>query len=302
MRYRMRILWAALVCCAVLVAGCGERMANSGSFHIVTSFYPMYIAVSNITKDIDGVEVTNMASPSVGCLHDYQLTTEDMMKLENADVFVINGGGMESFLDKALKQTPNLPIIDASAADKIVMLKDADGDNPHVWLSVTYAIAQVKEITSKLCERDPAHEALYRKNALDYVMRLEKLREDMHAELDDLPNKDIVTFHEAFPYLAREFKLNVVAVVEHEPGVEPSPRELIETTELVKSMPVKVLFTEPQYSPAAADVIAEETGARIYTLDPIVTPQENVEVVDAYIEGMRNNADVLKTALGTQDK
>lgn len=293
----------SLVLClllVVLVAGCGSTKqggSDKKAFRIVTSFYPMYIDVINITKGVDGVEVVNMTKPQTGCLHDYQLTTEDMKTLEKADAFVVNGAGMESFLDKVVKQQKNLKIIDASKSDEINLLKDGDEENPHVWLSVTYSIEQVKAITSQLCEADPAHADAYRKNALDYVTKLDKLRTQMHEELDNLPHKDIVTFHEAFPYLAKEFKLNVVSVIEREPGTEPTPQELEETIRQVNALPVKVLFTEPQYSPSAAKTIAAETGAKIYQLDPVVTGEANEQAMDAYIDAMKKNMEVLKEAL-----
>ena len=293
----------SLVLClllVVLVAGCGSTKqggSDKKAFRIVTSFYPMYIDVINITKDVDGVEVVNMTKPQTGCLHDYQLTTEDMKTLEKADAFVVNGAGMESFLDKVVKQQKNLKIIDASKSDEINLLKDGDEENPHVWLSVTYSIEQVKAITSQLCEADPAHADAYRKNALDYVTKLDKLRTQMHEELDNLPHRDIVTFHEAFPYLAKEFKLNVVSVIEREPGTEPTPQELEETIRQVNALPVKVLFTEPQYSPSAAKTIAAETGAKIYQLDPVVTGEANEQAMDAYIDAMKKNMEVLKEAL-----
>ena len=293
----------SLILCLMLVflvAGCGSTKQGSSDkkvFRIVTSFYPMYIDVINITKGVDGVEVVNMTKPQTGCLHDYQLTTEDMKTLEQADAFVVNGAGMESFLDKVIKQQKNLKIIDASKSDEIHLLKDGDEENPHVWLSVTYSIEQVKAITSQLCEADPAHADAYRKNALDYVTKLDKLRTQMHEELDNLPHKDIVTFHEAFPYLAKEFKLNVVSVIEREPGTEPTPQELEETIQQVNALPVKVLFAEPQYSPSAAKTIAAETGAKLYQLDPVVTGEANEQAMDAYIDAMKKNMEVLKEAL-----
>ena len=293
----------SLILCLMLVflvAGCGSTKQGSSdkkAFRIVTSFYPMYIDVINITKGVDGVEVVNMTKPQTGCLHDYQLTTEDMKTLEQADAFVVNGAGMESFLDKVIKQQKNLKIIDASKSDEIHLLKDGDEENPHVWLSVTYSIEQVKAITSQLCEADPAHADAYRKNALDYVTKLDKLRTQMHEELDNLPHKDIVTFHEAFPYLAKEFKLNVVSVIEREPRTEPTPQELEETIQQVNALPVKVLFAEPQYSPSAAKTIAAETGAKLYQLDPVVTGEANEQAMDAYIDAMKKNMEVLKEAL-----
>lgn len=286
-----------LVIMCFMALGCDSKQAEKKDFTIVTSFYPMYIDVINITKDVEGVKVINMTKPQTGCLHDYQLTTEDMKTLEQADVFVANGAGMESFLDKATKQNKNMKVVEASNYKDINFIKDGDEDNPHVWMSVTYSIAQVKAITAALCEADPAHKDAYRKNALDYCMKLEKLKKEMHEELDDLPHKDIVTFHEAFPYLAKEFKLNIVSVIERDPGTEPTPQELETTIAKVNTLPVKVLFTEPQYSPAAAETIAKETGAKIYQLDPVVTGEANLEAMDAYISAMKKNMNILKEAL-----
>ena len=296
------VLCALTAVLSLLLTGCGGQQAQrdaakDGEFVIVTSFYPIYIEVLNITEGVEGVKVVNMTKPQTGCLHDYQLTTEDLKTLEGADALVVNGAGMESFLDKVTAQQQSLKIIDASRSDNIHLLKDGEEDNPHVWLSVTYAIEQVKAITSQLCEADPEHEKQYRDNAMAYVVKLMDLREEMHGELDSLPHKDIVTFHEAFPYLAKEFRLNIVSVIEREPGTEPAPKELEELIAKVQGLPVKVLFTEPQYSPAAAETIARETGARLYQLDPVVTGESSPEAKDAYIDTMRKNMKVLKEAL-----
>ncbi len=296
------VLCALTAVLSLLLTGCGGQQAQreaakDGEFVIVTSFYPIYIEVLNITEGVEGVKVVNMTKPQTGCLHDYQLTTEDLKTLEGADALVVNGAGMESFLDKVTAQQQSLKIIDASRSDNIHLLKEGEEDNPHVWLSVTYAIEQVKAITSQLCEADPEHEKQYRDNAMAYVVKLMDLREEMHGELDSLPHKDIVTFHEAFPYLAKEFRLNIVSVIEGEPGTEPAPKELEELIAKVQGLPVKVLFTEPQYSPAAAETIARETGARLYQLDPVVTGEATPEAKDAYIDTMRKNMKVLKEAL-----
>ena len=296
---RKNMLFCLLASLCLLLTGCGGTNTagggKDGSFHIVTSFYPMYVATINITQGVDGVTVTNMTKPQTGCLHDYQLMTEDMKTLEKADAFVINGAGMESFLDKVVEQQKNLKIIDASKG--IELLKDDDEENPHVWLSVTDAILQVKNIAEQLKAADPKHADAYEKNAAAYIKKLEALKAEMHAELDTVPNKDIVTFHEAFPYFAKEFGLNIISVVEREPGTEPTPAELQATIEQVKKLPVKVLFTEPQYSPSAAETIARETGAKIYTLDPVVTGEANDQAINAYIDTMKKNMKTLKTAL-----
>ena len=289
-----------LLICVVAFAGCGvnpsaDQQKADGNFKIVTSFYPMYIATINITKGIDGVEVKNMTKPQTGCLHDYQLTPADLKTLEKADAFVVNGAGMESFLDKVVKQQENLKIIDASK--EIDLLKDGTEDNPHVWVSITNAIKQVRNIEEQLIADDPKHADQYKENADVYAAKLENLKQEMHAAIDPLPNKNIVTFHEAFPYFAKEFNLNIVAVIEREPGSDPTPKDIEETVDKVKSLNVKALFAEPQYPEGAAQTISQESGAKEYTLDPVVTGDTDENAADAYINAMKKNAQVLKEAL-----
>lgn len=292
------ILLCLAVAFALLAAGCGKDSAQSqqkAELTVVTSFYPLYIATINVAQGVEGVEVVNLTKPQTGCLHDYQLTTEDMRKLEKADVFVVNGVGMEQFLHKAVEQRKGLRVVEASAG--IALLGEKGEENPHVWVSVRNAAQQVDTIAEQLAALDPKHADAYRKNAAVYAEKLQALRAQMHAQIDPLPHKTVVTFHEAFPYFAQEFGLKIAAVVEREPGSEPSPRALEETIEMVRSAGVRALFAEPQYPPGAADTIARETGATVYTLDPVVTGEATPSAKDAYIEAMRKNAQTLTQAL-----
>ena len=298
------ILLCLITATCLALTGCGSNTANTsadnagkkdGSVRIVTTFYPMYIDAINIAKGIDGVSVTNMTKPQTGCLHDYQLTTEDMKTLEKADILIANGAGMESFLDKVIKGQKKLTIIDAS---QNMELLETDGEkNPHLWLSVTANIQQVKNITEQLKKADPKHADAYQANADIYIQKLEALKKEMHDNLDKVSHKDIVTFHEAFPYFAKEFGLNIMAVVEREPGSEPTPNELQAVIQQIKPLSSKVLFTEPQYAPSAAQTISRETGAKIFTLDPVVTGESTADAMDAYLVTMRKNMATLKEAL-----
>lgn len=96
---------------------------------VVTSFYPIYLFALNLTDGIDGVTVRNLAAPNTGCLHDYQLSTGDMKVLNNADVFLINGAGMESYLTRVMDTFPQLPVVDASSG---VTLLTEDGMDEYV--------------------------------------------------------------------------------------------------------------------------------------------------------------------------
>ncbi len=287
---------------AVLLTACGrtennnlEDTSNTG-LNVVTSFYPVYLATINVTKDIPGVNVTNMTEPQTGCLHDYALRPADLKTLENADVFIINGAGMEAFLEDVVSRQKNMKVIEAS--EGITMLKDANGEeNAHVWVSVTNAITYVNNIAEQLSAVDPVNKEKYRSNAASYVQKLTDLKDEMHSALDGLKNRDIITFHEAFPYFAQEFDLNIIAVVEREPGSEPTPRELADIIDTIKQTGIKALFAEPQYSSKAAEAIARDTGAKVFTLDPVVTGEAAPDAADAYIETMRKNVETLAEAL-----
>jgi zinc transport system substrate-binding protein len=260
---------------------------------IVTSFYPIYISTINIARDIEGVKVINMTKPQTGCLHDYQLTPENLITLEKADVFIINGAGMETFMDKVIKEQKDLKIINASEEIDIFKMDNGE-ENPHVWVSISNVITQVRTIEKKLCEIDVSNAHHYEKNANSYIEKLETLREKMHDSLEKVETRDIITFHEAFPYFAQEFKLNIVSVIEREPGTMPSPKEIEGIIEVVKKYDIKVLFAEPQYSSKVAEIIAQETGAIIYNLDPAVTGELKA---DGYIDIMEKNLEVLEEAL-----
>ncbi|OPX85948.1 MAG: High-affinity zinc uptake system binding-protein ZnuA precursor [Pelotomaculum sp. PtaB.Bin013] len=271
-----------------------EKSTASKTLTIVTSFYPMYIATINVAKDVPGVKVVNMAQPTTGCLHDYQLKPDDIKTLSEAQIFVINGAGMEAFMDKVVSQLPDLKIVDASKSIPLIKGEGEEGDNPHIWVSISNAIQQVNNIGLQLAALDPEHAAQYSANTNAYANQLDALRVKMHQTLDGAKKRDIITFHEAFPYFAQEFNLNIVDVIEREPGSEPSAAELADSIETVEKSKIKALFAEPQYPAKAAETIASETGARVYTLDPGVTGDMEP---DAYLKTMEINMKTLEEAL-----
>ena len=307
MKTKLTKILTIVFAASMLLTGCNNSAESNNSIEsnnkltIVTSFYPMYISTLNIVKDIPDVEVINMTAPQTGCLHDYSLSTKDLKTLSSADIFVINGAGMESFLDDVIDEYSDLKIIEAS--NGISLIEDTDHDehehdvNPHVWVSISKNIEEVSNIAKELSAFDPNHASEYEANADAYIAKLENLRTEMHAALDNVNNKDIITFHEAFPYFAEEFNLNIAGVIEVEPDSEPSAKEVENIISIINEKNIKALFTEPQYSSKIADTIAKETGASIYTLDPIVTGDANEDAHDDYIVKMQENLNTLKEAL-----
>ncbi len=294
-----KIIFALLIICCFILCGCEyqENKIDENKFNIVTSFYPMYVATSNIVDGIEDVTLSNMTDVQVGCLHDYQMTTKDMNKLEKADVFIINGGGMESFLDKATSSCKNLKVINSSEGilEEDEHKENHSEENAHIWVSISLYMEQVQNIANELAKVDEKNADKYLKNAEIYIEKLKVLKDEMHEKLDKLKKKNIVTFHEAFSYFADEFNLNVVAVIEREPGTSPSAGQLAKIIDEIKETSAIAIFVEPQYEKTTANVISKETGVPVYTLDPIVSGKLDK---GEYERIMRENLKVLEEALG----
>lgn len=273
---------------------------------VVTSFYPIYLFTLNLTWDIPEISVHNLAAPGTGCLHDYQLQTRDMKQLAQADAFLICGAGMESFLPGVQEAFPELPVVDASQGIELLPLGDEGVQigqqeslwNAHVWLDAANAQQMVRNLAQGLISALPHQAQAIEANRDQYLLRLQSLDEELRAGLADLPRRDIITFHEAFPYFARAYGLNVAAVVSREPGDALSPAYLAELVDVVKDLGTPPLFTEPQYEDMAARTLAAETGAAVYSLDPVVTGPEEDVPLSYYEDVMRQNMATLREALG----
>ena len=261
---------------------------KSNEFAIVTSFYPIYIIAKNVAYNINDVKVVNMTSPHIGCLHDYSVTTEDMKNLEKADIFVTNGAGMETFLDKITERYPNLKTVELSKS--IRLIDDGDDINPHIWMSVNNVITMVKNCVEALCQADIKNCDIYKKNGNSYIKELSDLKIKIDERLKKFRGENIITFHEAFLYFAKDYDLNIITVVEHNPGIGPSAKELADLIDTVRRLKIKYLFVEVQYSSSSADIIAKETGVKVFTLDSIATGADDR---DAYIKAMEKNSSVL---------
>ncbi|WP_097015037.1 metal ABC transporter substrate-binding protein [Anaerocolumna aminovalerica] len=282
---------------------------------IVTSFYPMYILAKNLTQGTN-IDVINLTEYKTGCLHDYQLTTSDMKKLENADIFIMNGGGMESFMEDILKSYPNLPIINASEGiayltaeghnheeeadsheDEAEDNHEGEEYNAHVWLNLGHYLKEIKNVQEGLKKFDLENAKIFEENGIEYSSKIETLKDNIETNLADVKEKKVVIFHDSFAYLAQELGLKVIHTVNLDGETALSAGDIAEVIDEVKENQVKVLFTEEQYSTSIAENIASETGAKVYVIDSLVTGDMDG---DSYINGMKQNMEVLKQALLNQ--
>ena len=297
MKKIVSIISALLVC--IFASGCRKNLAKQTRY--VASCYPVYIIALNLIDGIEGTEVIHMSENHQGCLHDFQIQSEDLKNIEKSSAFIINGAGMENFLKKVTDEIPKIKIIDSSKDIKLLENNchhhhhsHEHEYNPHIWMSIDNYIKQTENITEGLIESDPGNEEKYKQNCEEYILKLKNLKNDITLKLKDVRGKSIITFHEAFPYFAHEFGLNIPDVINHDPESEPSAKQISRTINIMKENNINSLFIEPQYKSTAAETISKETGAKIYTLDPAVTGENSK---DAYIEIMTKNAETLKEAL-----
>ena len=302
-----------------------ERAEQKGeNRYVVTSFYPVYLLTRNLTDGVDGIRVKNLTENHAGCLHDYTLTTEDMKLLELADLVVLNGGGMDAFLEELLhEQESNWQV--ANASEGIALLEGVEhvhegeehihegeepseteeghahthgAENAHLWMSVDEYLLQVDNVTQALCEFDPAHKAIYLENAADYKERLAVIEETRGVLAEQTSGMEVIIFHDAFAYFAKMLKMEVIHSLPLDDDTALSAGELAEVIEEVKRHQIPYLFVEEAYAQTAG-LVAAETGAEVVCLNSMT---QGEDTLTAYVEDMLENLSVLEEVLGDTRK
>lgn len=259
---------------------------------VVTSFYPMYIAALNVIGDTDGVHLQNLSEPQTGCLHDFQLTPEDMKLLSKADVFIINGGGIESFMKDVAKSYPDLTIIEAS--EGIDLLEDEGEENAHAWMSVATYEEQVNHIAEGLAAADEKHASDYQKHADAYVVKLGALKERQQKVAEKIKGQSVILFHEAYDYVADDYGLDVAYVLDLDEERQVSAGEVADVLAAVRDDHVKYILAEELYGKSMGDTVEKETDAKVIYLDALNRGDYDA---DSYIKGMSANIDLIEQYL-----
>lgn len=298
--------------CLLLSLGLASSAhASAPSFRILCSTFPIYQITRNIVQGREGVSVTLMLPAHLGCPHDYALTPKDMRLLAAADVFVINGLGLEQFLGVPLRQAnPDITIIDSSKGASVIFSATEtsahDGHdhgqnvpNPHLFASPRQAARIASTIGQELSRIDKAGSDIYRRNSAAYAETMNTLAHEFTSVAKKLASTKIITQHGVFEYLAKDIGLDIVAVIETHPGQEPSASEMISLIKTAKTLQAKAIFAEPQYPSRVINTIAKEAGIVAATLDPVATGPEDA-TLDYYENVMRNNMATLITTLGVR--
>lgn len=277
----MKVL--ALLVLAPLLVACGG--SDSGTLRVETAFYPFAF----VAEQVGGadVEVDSLTSPGVEP-HDLELRPKQVGAVQTADL-VVYQRHFQAAVDDAVDQAGR------KRGTTIDVAKLVDAHDPHTWLDPATMVKLTAAVRDHLVELDPDHAAAYRANADRLTAALMTLDHDLRDGLARCERDTIVTSHEAFGHLAKRYGLTQVPIAGVDPSAEPSPAQLATISRLVEKQHVTTIFTEELVSPAIADAIARETGARTATLDPIEGLSDDTSD-QTYLTLMRRNLEAIRKA------
>lgn len=267
-----------------------EQTQESNNFKIVTSFYPIYIMAENVTKGANNIELSNMAELNGGCLHDYTLSTSDVKKVENADVFIENGVGLENFTEKLLQIYSRVKIIDSSREIQDI-INNGEEQNGHIWTSIENYKKQVENIAYELSNYNPENAEIYKKNANVYIEKIEEINNKYKEELGDLSGEKAICLNEAFAYLGRDLNLDMIMVEKDHEESTLSADRLKNLIDQAKESNIKIIIIGEDDNMQNAETIASETGAKIYKLK---TGMGGDYSENSYLDDMEYNLEQLK--------
>ncbi|ANS77478.1 Zinc ABC transporter, periplasmic-binding protein ZnuA [Serinicoccus hydrothermalis] len=321
----------ALVLASTLALGlsaCGSGSTDGGAdaegsadLQVVASFYPVQYLVERVAGE--HAEVSSLTAPGVDP-HSLELSPRDVGSLGDADL-VVYSAGMQAAVDDAVESQVDDTALDVAPAADLLSVSETEeehaghseegdedrehegdegheghdhgSEDPHFWLDPERYGHVVEAIADRLVEVDPDHAADYEANAASVVEDLDALDADFEQGLADCTSRDLVTTHEAFGYLAERYDLHQMGITGISPEAEPSAARLAEISSQVEELGVTTIYAEPILTNAIARTVAQETGTRVLTLDPLGGITEESAGED-YLEVMRANLEALSDGLG----
>lgn len=276
---------------AVILSGKKTSSPDSTKLKVTTSFYPLSYLVERIGGEY--VHITNL-TPVGSEPHDFEPSTKDIALLEKQDLIILSGGGLEGYADRIIQNinTDKTPVL--LVGEELM----SDPKDPHVWLDPVLYAKQAKIIGTLLVKLDPPNAKIYKKNMEQLNEDLDTLNVEFREGLAQCKQRNIVTSHSAFGYLAKRYDLKEVALAGLSPDEEPSSKTLSEITSFAKENNIRYIFFEELVSPQIAETIANEIGASTLVFSPLEgLTHDDVSKGKTYLSVQRDNLKNLITAL-----
>ncbi len=281
-----------LVClfAVLFMAACGDASKDTDDGSAIRAVASLEV-FADMVRNVGGDRVhVDALLPAGADVHTYELAPAKAADVVKADIVFLNGLGLEESVGDVVRSVAEGPIVELAAG-----LPTIRGDNPHLWLDVQLAERYVERIRDALSAADADGRLTYQANAAAYLDELRRLDAEIAAGVETIPaaNRRLVTFHDAFPYFADRYGLEMVAVVAPSPGQEPSARAIADLVEAIEGLPA--VFAEPQFNAQVLELAAGDVDVRVVDL----LSGAFVDGVDSYVDLMRFNLRQLLEGLGS---
>jgi zinc/manganese transport system substrate-binding protein len=253
----------------------------------------------------DYVEVSSIAPPTAD-VHFIEVRPSYMMKVNKADVVFKVGMELDLWMDRIIDGSRNnhLHIVDCSQYIERLEVPTFQADarygdihrfgNPHYWLGPQNLAPITQAIVEGLAAADPEHAREFEHNRQQFLADLDKELPALREQATQLAGKEVIFYHNSWPYFDKFTGLVAAGYIEPYPGVAPSPSHVAEIIDLVQGRKIRVIAVEPYFDRRVPDKIASDTGARVITLYPSIGGRNKDET---YIEWLKGNMAALADAL-----
>lgn len=295
----------------MMLVGCqAPQETSSEKIKVITSFYPLYDFAQKVGGD--KVEVENIIEG--GEAHGYEPSAKDIIRIQESDVFIINGAGFEGWVPKTLNSVKNdkLKVVDTSEGIELHDAHDHEGHDhdheghdhdhgdfdPHIWMNPMNAYQQMKNIKDAFVAVDPENQTYYEDNFKHYGAQFEALNNDFKTQLSDVPNKEVVVDHTAYGYMLEPYGIEQVAIAGSLLSSEPTAKQVDESIEYIKREQIKSIYMESLSNDKLLNTIAKETGVKILKLNTLESlSKQDLDAGNDYFKVMNENLESLVEGL-----
>ena len=291
-----------LLCMSLFLISCKSNskdvVTEHSKLNVSVSFNALYEFASVVGKD--KVEISTIV-PAGTEPHDFEPKAADIAKLSEADVFIYNGLGMETWAEKVIQSAGNNKLTVIIASEGAASIDNTEKEeidehgqyDPHLWLSIKGAETEVQNIADGFSQSDPDNKDFYQTNAKEYIRELENLYKEYFDKFSSLENKNFVTGHAAFNYFCKDFGLEQNSVEDVFAEGEPSTKQLADLVDYCKENNVTTIFAEEMTSPEISQTLANEVGAEVETIYTMESPEDDLD----YLERIRLNCEKIYQSL-----
>jgi zinc transport system substrate-binding protein len=282
----------------ILDSAAAQTAKPPAPLKIGVTLHPYYSWTANVVGNLPGYEVRALLPGDVDA-GDYQPRPQDITRLSDLDVLIVNGIGHDDFIVPMLKASGNTraTIVRVNAETPMIRALRGNSVNSHTFISFSNAIQQTYAIQRALARLRPQDAAALQQNAAEYARRLRTIKAKAASQLADATITRVVTVHDGYGYLLQEFGLEVGGVVQPSHGLTPSAGELRDMVALLKRERVTVVFSEATFPEPLLRVLRDEAGVSVFIISHIAS---GPFTADKFEREMQQNVDTMILALASK--